>query len=234
MDVVYIVRPGDDNPELRYSLRSLANLPHDRVWIVGQTPSWVTGVHSLHTIQSGSKYENSTRNVVTACNYDDISDPFILMNDDFHIVRPVESVPTLHRGPMDEIIRIYARKGNGGYVNGMRETRSLLHFLGYANPMSYELHVPLVVHKAPMIAGIQAGIEAGISVIHKRTLYGNLAGIGGSETNDVKVYEIDAPLPQGPFISSMDKVFQYGVGNVVRWLFPEAGPYDAAGVEVAA
>ena len=47
MDAVYYVRPGDRNDELRYSLRSLANLPHDRVWIVGHTPPWVTGIESI-------------------------------------------------------------------------------------------------------------------------------------------------------------------------------------------
>lgn len=233
-DVVYVVRPGEENDELRYSLRSLANLPHDRVWIVGYTPSWVAGVQSLHTIQGRSKYENSTRNVVTACTHDDISDPFILMNDDFHIVRPVDQVPTLHRGPLDRIIDIYARKGNGPYVTGMRQTRDLLRQLGHDEPVSYELHVPMVVAKRPMLDGIQAGLDAGVSVIHKRTMYGNLAHIGGTETNDVKVYEMDQPIPRGPFLSSLDRTFRYGVGNIVRWLFPDPCTYEVEGQEQAA
>ena len=35
MDLVYLVRPGEQNEELRWSLRSLVNLPHERVFEVG-------------------------------------------------------------------------------------------------------------------------------------------------------------------------------------------------------
>jgi hypothetical protein len=32
-DVVYVVRPGEKNEELRDSLRSLAHLPHGKGWV---------------------------------------------------------------------------------------------------------------------------------------------------------------------------------------------------------
>ena len=55
MDLVYVVRDGA-NPELRYSLRSVAvNLPHDRVWIVGHVPAWITGCETVPTVQAGRK-----------------------------------------------------------------------------------------------------------------------------------------------------------------------------------
>ena len=58
-DLVYIVCPGDQNEELRYSLRSVArNLPGRRVWIFGHTPPWVTGVHSVELDPLDDKYEN--------------------------------------------------------------------------------------------------------------------------------------------------------------------------------
>ncbi|MFF3129757.1 hypothetical protein ACFVRD_48125 [Streptomyces sp. NPDC057908] len=40
-DIVYVVRPWNQNEQLRYSLRTLANLPHRRVWIAGYCPTWV-------------------------------------------------------------------------------------------------------------------------------------------------------------------------------------------------
>ena len=40
-DVVYCVKDDPDNEELRYSLRSLKNLPHQKVWIYGGGPKWL-------------------------------------------------------------------------------------------------------------------------------------------------------------------------------------------------
>ena len=34
-DIVYFVKDTDTNEELRYSLRSLANFPHGKVWFYG-------------------------------------------------------------------------------------------------------------------------------------------------------------------------------------------------------
>lgn len=47
MDILYLCRPGE-NLELRYSLRSLRNVPHGRVWIFGDCPDWVTNVNLVH------------------------------------------------------------------------------------------------------------------------------------------------------------------------------------------
>ena len=41
LDVVYCVKELITNEELRYSLRSLRNLPHRKVWIFGGCPKWV-------------------------------------------------------------------------------------------------------------------------------------------------------------------------------------------------
>lgn len=231
MDVVYVVRPGDNNEELRYSLRSLANLPHDRVFIVGHTPPWVRNVTSLQTIQAGTKYANSTRNVLTACGTDEVSDPFVLMNDDFFIVRPIGEVPTLHRGPVADVVteyRVRYRRIASQYIVGMTETRDLLLELGHTKPLSYELHVPLVVHKEAMSKAIETATVAGLEVPHKRTLYGNLAGVGGTQARDVKVIYRAAVHVPSPFVSTSDMSFHEGwIGRKLRGMFTEASRYEA-------
>lgn len=229
MDVVYIVRPGDHNEELRHSLRTLTNLPHDRVWLVGYTPSWVTGVESVHTAQGGTKYANSTGNVLTACSADlDISDPFILMNDDFFIREPITEIPTLHRGLATDVLNDYRRRlGPGHYIDGMAATLNLLRDLGHDSPLSYELHVPLVVHKDTMRKAIEEATAAGIQVPHKRTLYGNLAGIGGTQADDVKVVTSATIKIPGPFVSTCDKSFTSGwIGRRLRATYSEPGAYE--------
>src|SRR5690606_30767194 len=99
MDVVYPLPPKRAAyEELRYSLRSLANLPHDRVFIAGGLPNWVDNVEHIETVQEWpSKYVNLCVNIASACCDDRVSDPFILFNDDFFVMEPVEQVPARWR-----------------------------------------------------------------------------------------------------------------------------------------
>jgi hypothetical protein len=60
-DLVYVVREGDRNNELRHSLRSVvANVPHRLVWIAGYKPGWVSDlVGYIPMAQRGTKWQNS-------------------------------------------------------------------------------------------------------------------------------------------------------------------------------
>lgn len=231
MDLVYVVRPGERNEELRYSLRAAAaNLPHDRVFIVGHTPEWVRDVTSLQTIQGGTKYANSTRNVLTACCTDEISDPFILMNDDFFVTAPVQDIPALHRGPIVDVIADYTRRVSrpGPYLDGMQATLDLLHELGYEQPFSYELHVPLVIDKDLMRKAIEVATTAGLEVPHKRSLYGNLAQLGGQQVEDVKVIRTNTVNIPEPFASTNDASFTTGwIGRRIAANYQKPSRYEA-------
>lgn len=223
MDVVYPCRFGE-NPELRYSLRSLANLPHDRVWIFGGAPAWARAA-VVPTDQSRTKYANTTGALHAACLHEEVSDPFVLMNDDFYIMRPVPEVPALNRGTVATVIAEYrARLYDSVYLRGMAETAALLERMGFADPLSYELHIPLVVHKEAMLAAIEAGRE--LAVPHKRTIYGNIAGLGGEVTADVKVFAPDQPLPRGAWLSTDDRTYAR-VAPLLEWLFPDPSPYES-------
>ena len=225
-DVVYVVRRGHTNEELRHSLRSLANLPHRRVWIAGFIPRWVRGVGRIPVAQKRSKYLNSTANLRAALEHPQIADEFLLFNDDFFVMRPLTEMPILHRGPIQPVIDLYRRIDNGPYVRGMEQTRDLLVELGHPDPLSYELHVPLPVRREAMLEALDLGRR--IQVLHKRTLYGNLARLGGTRSPDVKVASAGAVGYQDwPFISTLDWVFdQEPVGSFIRDRFPEPSPYE--------
>jgi len=229
MDVVYPVRPGARNEELRYSLRSLVNLPHSTVWLAGYRPPWVEGARHVRVQQGQSKYRNSTANLRAACEHPDLSDQFILMNDDFFIVRPVAAVPTLHRGPVTDVIADYAarHRRSGPYVSGMNDTLRLLRTLGFDEPLSYEMHTPMVVDKHRMLEVLALGAD--LPVLHKRTLYGNWCRVGGDQAADVKIRDDrDDWDPAGPFISTAPRPWKIGrVGVWVRSFFPDPGVYEA-------
>lgn len=230
-DVVYVVKTAEDNEELRYSLRSLVNVPHGRLFIAGYKPSWLTNCIHIPTEQSGSKFNNSTNNLLQACRNKELSDEFIFMNDDFFIMKPTESIPALHRGVVSEVIRSYQQqRGGDEYIDGMQQTKALLVSMGFTEPISYELHVPILLNKNKFIEvmELQRRLNPHIRVVHKRTLYGNLANLGGIKTDDVKVYK-NAPefCEQWPFISSDDEAFRYGaVGLFVRSRFMKRSQYE--------
>lgn len=226
-DIVVPVRQGLVNEQLRYALRSwAANLPHRRVWVVGYRPPWLTGVEHIPTRQTGTKYRNTTLAVRTACEHPDVSDPFLLCNDDFFVMLPVPEMPVLHRGPVRDVERHYVTRGSGKYLRGMRETRDLLVRLGYPDPLSYELHVPLPVDKAGMLHALDVGRH--LDVVHKRTLYSNLAGLGGTRIRDVKVITRTGGFSRNStFLSTMPDSFARGlVGAFIRGRFPRRSPYE--------
>ncbi|MEZ3180810.1 hypothetical protein KYY02_19580 [Streptomyces pimonensis] len=226
-DIVVPVRQAPTNEQLRYALRSWsANLPHRHVWIAGYRPPWLTGVHHLPVPQTGTKYANTTAAVRAVCEHPAVSEAFLLCNDDFFIMEPVVGqMPMLHRGPIRDVEATYTARGiNGRYVRGMRETRRLLEELGYDEPLSYELHVPMPVTKAGMLRALKAG--ARLDVLHKRTVYGVINEVGGDRIDDVKVLTRHA-FPRGSFLSTLPDTFANGaVGRHIRQAFPRACRYE--------
>ena len=224
-DVMYPVKPGDDNEELRYSLRSLVNVPHRDVVIVGHKPPWVTGVRFIPTDQTGYRRDNAYGNLAAACLDDGMTETFTFMNDDFFVMQPVESVGVAHRGPLDRVIVELAAQNDGRYVDEMRATAARLAELGVKNPKCYELHTPMVMTKSGVLTALD-GVKR-LGSVQARTLYGNVSKVGGRKIADVKVNDKKSPGPDGPFLSTAPGKFATSrVGLRIREQFPDPSPYE--------
>lgn len=232
-DVVFPVRPGERNEELRYALRSLSALPHGKVWVAGHKPSWVENVRHVPRAQTGTKYRNSTRNLLAACQESDVSEQFVLWNDDFFLLRPIKAVPALHRGTMREFVEERAGSVRGAYTEGVEATAKILARLGHDDPLCYEVHVPMPMDKAGVLEAYAAAVAGGVrvpSALQMRSLYGNLARLGGEQVGDEKVSHSDADdwSPAGrTFVSTSDKTFRWHpASKYVQELYCEPGPYE--------
>jgi hypothetical protein len=227
MDVVYILRRGDKNEELRFSLRTLAHLPHDRVWAVGYRPPWAL-IDEIPTRQRLGKYENSLINIRAACTAAGVSDDFVFFNDDFFVLGPLDEVPVLHRGTVRRFvadhIRSYGRPGP--YLTSLMATAELLTHRGIRDPICFEGHVPLVFNKSRMLAALE--LAAKMPMVHYRTLYGNLERWDGVEIDDWKIRDsTSVPEPDWLFTSTTDSLFMRGAAG--RWLrerFSQPSPYE--------
>lgn len=218
-DVLYLVKPSEENDELKYSLRSLKNLNHGRVFLAGYKPSWVGAKYEhIPVEQSGKKYQNTRNNLITALQDDRLSDDFILMNDDFFIMKPTDRVPPLRRlRPIEHYIELFQKLDpDSYYVQTMRQTRDLLREWGMQEIDSYELHVPVIFNKQKL-AKVLEMIPEGM-MPHIRTVYGNYYKIGGERIEDVKIIRDDQVINEDArFLSTIDGSFEEGaVGRYLR------------------
>lgn len=236
LDVVIPLKENNTNEELRYVLRSIAkNLPHRKVFLAGFTPDWVTNVESISVeIPQGLKYSKSAANTKAACLDPRVSDDFILFNDDFFVMKPVQEITPVHRGPVKKFHALYATLNHRyrNYRDGIGRVRKILEALGFDDHtvLSYELHVPMIFNKAKRLEvyDIQDRFPAGDLALHTNTIYGNMFKIGGEYAQDVKYNGIDSePDIEATFISSGDDSFAHGlIGDYVRAKFTEKCKYE--------
>lgn len=227
MDVVYICRDGE-NEELRYSLRSVAkNLDYNNVWVVGGKPDWYTGNH-IAKPQMGTKYANARNNLRAIVDCGDITDEFVLMNDDFYVMSAVDVVPYYHGGDLIDKIRVFEGfAAKSKYLSMLWDTLHILARNGSPTSLDYALHVPMRMRRSKL--GPMLSYEASI-----RTLYGNLMRVGGEQITDVKVHtgprngptQHDYMSSDFPFLSTHDRTFHTVRKQLLRYRFAEPSPFE--------
>lgn len=236
-DVVYVLGPGAGE-ELRYSLRSLRNVPHGTVWIFGTAPpDWVTGVQHVPVLGRRNRFISTTHNLQAACEHTEVSDDFLLFNDDFYVMRPVAQVPLFHRGTCDELIR-RMQWADGRYMAGMRRVRDLCRRSGVEHPLCYEVHTPMPVEKSRMLELLtspeffsdrQPADLADSSHAHKRTLYGNLMACDREpvRTTDPKVHTRRGGFDPAAMFLSTDRWFPNSdIARHIAAALPDPSPYE--------
>lgn len=184
MNFVYICKDGD-NEELKYSIRSvIKNCSVNDIWVVGGKPDWYTGNY-ISVNQRYSKYKNAYNNFKTICNTSEIPDDFILMNDDFFIVKPINKISSYYSGTLEEKINSYETVlGRSSYINRLKITQDKLMQMGFAKPLNYEIHVPMQMSKN--------NFDSILRMNHNflyRSIYGNTFNNDSLEMRDVKVYQ---------------------------------------------
>lgn len=229
MDYVYICRPGE-NEELRYSIRSVFKYATDpRVVLFGNKPSWYAG--EFVPIREGrSKFDNIHNAVNEIANSDLVSDNFVLMNDDFYLLKPFDGLTVYHGGSLEEKIERYSSVAKSlSYIKSLQKTLSKLKLIGIDSPLDYDIHVPFPMNKQKLQETIK------MKTLYRST-YGNLANVGGKQISDVKVYgnhpmqqlSFDYTNNDAEFISSLDVSFQQILNDILINLFDQASPVEAA------
>jgi len=220
VDIVYICRFGD-NEELRYSIRSLVNVPHDEIWVVGGRPGWYNGKY-IGVRPMADKYAHARENLKNIVLDKRISENFILMNDDFFIIEPVDCVEYFHNGSIEQKIKTYKQAfGVNSYVEVLENSLKTLNDLNTKTRLDYALHVPMVMSKTKLKVILKHPGSVRIN-------YGNIYEVGGSQMEDVKVHlqsaggprQYDYMRPRSPYLSTNDQTFKSVKDNLLHKLFP--------------
>lgn len=223
MDYVYICRNGD-NEELRYSLRSLQkNMPYGNVWIIGHRPTWYRG-NFIKVDDSATKFDNIKKCISLIPEVNEISENFILMNDDFFVLNKIDKIKILHGGLLEDKIKKYKElRMSSKYIRLLETTFKDLIKNGIKNPIDYDIHTPLPMTKT--------GLKETFGLAYfPRSAYGNIKQIGGDMISDVKIYSRENIFKLDKnntpdFISTEDQSFNK-IRPMLEIIFPEPSSFE--------
>ena len=229
MDFVYICKDGF-NEELKYSIRSVVqSFPDSNIWVVGGKPDWYVGnyieVNQVHT-----KYKNAAENLKKICSSSEISESFILMNDDFYIIKKINNIENYHGGYLLNKINLYQKiNGNSNYTRKLAATYKKIIGLGIADPLDYELHIPMIMEKEKLKEVLQYEDK-----FLWRSMYGNIFNVEGKEMQDVKVYtrgplvfkSYNLNIDQHTYLSSADSSFDIIYDKILKVNFKQKTKFE--------
>ncbi len=233
-DIVIPVRVGEDNESLRYCLRSIEkNLPHRNIIIAGYCPKWLKNVVHIpadprHEI---NKYKRVSHNILAAAASDEVSDWFILFNDDMFVMNPMEEIPMTHRGNMITLITSEAIRSAPQMKESLLMTYNALTHAGIKEPLNYEMHAPMIMNRHALLdlLPILETMKLKGVPIQFRSFYGNMHHVGGQEHADVKLANphIFKMWTDFPIVSTTDDTFRSGrAGEEIRESFPAKCSYE--------
>ena len=223
-DIVYFVKDTKVNEELRYSLRSLKNFPHNKVWFYGGCPEGLKPDRHIEIDQDKpTKWENIFEMFKLACLNDDITDDFWLFNDDFFIMKKIKKMPNFYHGDLYKRVVTLEDKHNGvtPYSQQLRYTLQELEGMG-CETLNYALHVPMLINR---VKGQELTKIINGPMI--RCLYGNYFKIGGEDHSDFKIDSKTKEYKDWEYLSTNDKSFNFGrVGEQIREIFSDKCKYE--------
>lgn len=230
LDIVYTLKDRPDNEEFRYSLRSLENMPHKKVWVYGGCPIWVnkrTVKHVPLAQEQSNKWTNTAMLLQEICKNENITEDFIWFNDDFFVLKEIDTLSYYKDRNLLARAYDFVKLGwwqfNGAYPSRLKVSSRELKLKGYSND-NFELHLPIVFNRKKLLDIYEKFPNLGA----KRSLYCNYYGVPGIQRDDIKIYDyISIPDENWDFVSTTDGTFREGkVGEYIRKKFKNKSKYE--------
>lgn len=228
LDIVYVIKDAAYNDELRYSVRSVEKyLPHHTLWFYGGKPC---GVHpdkqAILRQKERTKYAKVGNMLRLIAKNDEITDDFVLMNDDFFCLAPVTNLPYYYDEDIHSLVeKIVENFGSiSAYTVRLERTEAMLKEK-HKETKNFELHVPIVLNRKKLLDLYGDNVDWPYAT---RSSYCNLNGVKGVPMKDNKIVSLNEfPDVSAQFCSTSDRSFEKGVvGDYIRALFPKKSRYE--------
>ena len=184
---------------------------------MGHRPIWYIG-DFIPVDDIGGKFDNIVNCIKTVSENNDISDNFILMNDDFFALNPIDKLKNYHGGLLENKIARYKElRMAPKYIRLLELTLKQLKENGISNPIDYDIHVPIIMNKTILKDAINLAF-------FPRSAYGNLAKLEAIKITDVKIYSNGEKINwheiiNNDFVSTEDNSFMSLKNNILNKMF---------------
>jgi len=197
MDIVIPLGTQDKRrnyADLRYSLRSVEKYikGYKDIYIVGECPKWLTNVIHLPCkdpyLYKINREGNIIHKVLTAAQHPDVSEHFVLLNDDHYYLKRlhVDEIEDWYKGNLNE-----NPAKNHLYQKARKDTHNWLRDFG-GHTLDYDGHWPNVFHKEVLIDVMQ-GINWKDHHFVFKSLYYNLIENVPVRMKDCKIGDETTP-----------------------------------------
>lgn len=227
-DIVYILKNDIKSDELRYSLRSVCeNFPCRNVVFIGGCPKDITpDLYIPHQQEGSTKWQKAVSSMKKAFVDTRISDEFFLFNDDFFVLKSIDTGSFINftSGTLERRVIELEENLNrhSSYSHGLKNLKYLLRTSGY-DGMSFALHMPFLVNRHDAMELMGKYPDAYMF----RSLYGNIYKIPYIYHEDVKVYTNDKLPKFDDYLSTSDSAFSSGlIGEYIRNKFQKPCKYE--------
>jgi hypothetical protein len=215
MDIIYTYRKTS-SPELDWSIKSLKNISHDKVYVLGDLP--FNQVDATHVAVPDTEWSTlSTQASVFhrlyhACDLVD-GNNFIFMMDDVFMLEPWQPINYVRKTSLKDHIDYAA---NGKYKQSLKVSYDWLIEQGYKNPKDYELHTPFIMnkHKTKELFDRLLPLVKEYGTVSPRSIYGNVYNIKATvmpiDTKGCKQYK------GRTILSTNEDTFAGEIGDYIR------------------
>jgi hypothetical protein len=223
-DVVIPLGTGSkyNNMELRYCLRGIEKhlTGYRNIWIIGERPEWLQNInHIPHTDESSVSDRNIYEKLRAACSHPDISDTYLMMNDDHFLLWhfDITTFPNYYMSTLEK----YANRRNDGYGQRCQNTLHYLKENGHAIK-HFDIHYPILYNKKAFLDTVGQMPWGEQSFIIK-SAYANMNKVSGTEVKeDSKI----TYLPTNQPVFSTYPHVKHAIQRFLKEQFPTPSRYE--------
>lgn len=217
IDLVYVLGTGSrwQDHEIGNSMRSVRKFVSNvrRIVVVGELPQTPTRVpfSYIPALDSHANKQHNVRDkLLRAANESAVSQRFMLMNDDFFFLKPMDAAafPTYRMGLLADHIK-WRMECPNTYLHALQWTRDQLEASGLPT-VDFEVHCPILYDKDKLKEVIDYFDWEGMKKPLLRSLYGNFLKLDGTLVSDCKIEE---PLKRAEILRRLGDRNFFSIGD---------------------